>query len=206
LFGDRSVRVWTVLGGIAAVLGLMWAIHPIHLGASDAGSAGSDARAAASHPTAAPAKGSSRPSGIWIAQLASIPLTAGFSQLQQELDEIRIEIPGAQYVDSSNYASLHSGFWVVYYNGSFDNGNQALNYCASHGRTTKNQCVGRFLSSNVQDKSYICFPPADSQTAGCYHPGTTAFRTIRVRPGHGTLHRYALISAKRAFVVDWRFA
>jgi serine/threonine-protein kinase len=131
---------------------------------------------AASSQAAAPPQAVSTPSpGMWIAQLASVPASAGLGQLQQELAQVQTEIPGAQYLDSSDYASLNPGFWVVYYAGSFSDGNQALLYCAAHGRATKNECVGRFLSNNTADKSYICFPPADSQATGCTRPGTTAF-------------------------------
>jgi eukaryotic-like serine/threonine-protein kinase len=131
---------------------------------------------AASSQAAAPPQAVSTPSpGMWIAQLASVPISAGLGQLQQELAQIQTEIPGAQYLDSSDYASLNPSFWVVYYAGSFSDGNQALLYCAAHGRTTKNECVGRFLSNDIADKSYICFPPADSQAASCTRPGTTAF-------------------------------
>jgi eukaryotic-like serine/threonine-protein kinase len=182
LFRERSVRIWTVLGGMASVGALIWAIHPIHggfdaaSGSTSPSSAGSSATRAAGHSTVVPQGGSTQPMGAWIAQLASVPVGAGSAQLQRTLDQIRTEIPGAQYLDSSNYASLNPGYWVVYYNGSFSDGNQALSYCASHGRTTRNQCVGRFLSNDVQDKSYICFPPAGSQTTGCYHSSTTALQ------------------------------
>lgn len=128
-----------------------------------------------SPPTAAPPGKPTQPSAGWIAQLASIPVSAGSAQLQQALNEIRTEIPRAQYLNSSNYASLNPGYWVIYYMGPFNDGNQALYYCASHGRTNRNQCVGRFLSHDAQDRSYICFPPAGSQTAGCFRPETTGF-------------------------------
>ncbi|MGH3197970.1 MAG: serine/threonine-protein kinase, partial [Streptosporangiaceae bacterium] len=108
---------------------------------------------ASSHATATSEGVSSPPSGVWIAQLASVPTSARPVQLQHELDEIRIEIPGAQYLDSSDYASLNPGYWVVYYMGSFNDGNQALRYCAARGRSTRNQCVGRFLSHDIRDKS-----------------------------------------------------
>jgi eukaryotic-like serine/threonine-protein kinase len=181
LFKDQSVRVWTVLGGIASVLALIWAIHPIHMDASPGVTSpgspgGSVTRTAAGHLKAVPLGRSEPPPDIWIAQLASVSVSAGSAQLQQTLDKVRTEIPGAEYLDSSNYASLNPRYWVVYYRGSFGNGNQALSYCAAHGRTTRNQCVGRFLSSDEQDKSYICLPPSGSQTTGCYHPVTTAIR------------------------------
>jgi hypothetical protein len=135
-----------------------------------------DVTPAASGQGAAPTQAVSTPSpGIWIAQLASVPKSAGLGPLEQELTQIQAEIPGARYLDSSGYASLIPRFWVVYYPGPFADGHQALLYCAAHGRTTRNDCVGRYLSDNIADRSYICFPPADSQAAGCTRPGTTAF-------------------------------
>lgn len=118
-------------------------------------------------PSAKPSPGSL--DNVWVAQLASVPITAGSPQLQNVLSAVRSEIPGADYLDSSDFASLRSGYWMVYYAGSFQNGNDALEYCAAHGRTSRNQCVGRFLSHNKSDVTYICFPPAGSQTEGCYH-------------------------------------
>lgn len=124
--------------------------------------------------------------GVWIAQLASIPISADKSQLQRVLGEIRNDIPEAQYLDSSNYASLKPGYWVVYYRGAFSNGNQALSFCASHGRTARDQCIGRFLSHNAADSGYMCFPPAGSQTTGCYHdPSGTATKIVQVWPFRG---------------------
>ncbi len=106
--------------------------------------------------------------GSWIAQLASIPVSAGKSELQRAVSEIQRDIPGAQFLNSSDYASLNPGFWVVYYRGPFNNGNQALAFCAAHGRTTRDQCIGRFLSHDAADYKYTCFPPAGSQVQGCY--------------------------------------
>jgi eukaryotic-like serine/threonine-protein kinase len=108
--------------------------------------------------------------GVWIAQLASVPVSAGFAKLQRELAQVRAEIPGAQYLVSSDYASLNPGYWVIYYLGSFSDGTQAIEYCAAHGRTSTTQCVGRFLSHDLRDKTYICFPPGGSQEKGCSRP------------------------------------
>lgn len=123
-----------------------------------------------SHGTERPSpKATSLSHDVWIAQLASVPTAAGISQLRRMLRQVQIEIPGAKYLDSSRYASLKPGFWVVYYRGPFRNGNQALDYCATHGRTGPNQCIGRFLSHQKSDDGYMCFPPPGSQTTGCYH-------------------------------------
>jgi hypothetical protein len=106
----------------------------------------------------------------WIAQLASVPVSAGSAELQKELSQVRAEIPGAQYLASSDYASLNPGYWVIYYLGSFSDGTQAIEYCAAHGRTSTNQYVGRFLSHDLRDKTYICVPPGGSQEKGCSRP------------------------------------
>ena len=108
--------------------------------------------------------------GEWIAQLASVPVSSGSADLQKELSQVRAEIPGAQYLASSDYASLRPGYWVIYYLGSFPDGTQAIEYCAAHGRTSADQCVGRFLSHDLRDKTYICFPPGGSQEKGCSRP------------------------------------
>jgi len=108
--------------------------------------------------------------GEWIAQLASVPVSAGSAELQKDLSQVRAEIPGAQYLASSDYASLRPGYWVIYYLGSFSDGTQAIEYCAAHGRTSADQCVGRFLSHDLRDKTYICFPPGGSQEKGCSRP------------------------------------
>lgn len=154
-----------VLGVVIAVIfatGPPWWWHyfsaptsslPLHA----AGSAG---------PGAEPSPGSL--DDVWFAQLASVPISAGSAQLQNVLVQVRREIPDARYLNSSDYASLRPGYWMVYYLGSFHNGNDALEYCAAHGRTDGNQCIGRFLSHDKSDMIYMCFPPAGSQTGDCY--------------------------------------
>ena len=108
--------------------------------------------------------------GVWIAQLASVPVSAGLAKLQQELAQVQADIPGAQYLASSGYASLNPGYWVIYYLDSFSDGTQAVEYCAAHGRANTNQCVGRFLSHDLRDKTYICVPPGGSDEKGCSRP------------------------------------
>jgi hypothetical protein len=161
LFGESSARFWTVIGGIAAVAGLVWTIYAAHY------SGGSPATPKTSV-TSAPHGKSRRLDDVWVAQLASVPIAAGSSQLHAVLARAQSEVPGARYLNSSDYGSLNSGYWMVYFAGNFQNGNQALAFCADHGRYTRNQCVGRFLSHNPADRKLICFPPAGSQSTGCY--------------------------------------
>jgi hypothetical protein len=134
------------------------------------GTGGTAGASPGSRPADAPRAASSPSSGIWIAQLGSILVSRGPAALHLELAQIRVEIPDARYLVSADYASLRPGYWVVYYAGSFTNGNQALAYCVAHGRTTKNQCVGRYLSHDVKDRSYVCLPPGGPQKALCYRP------------------------------------
>ncbi len=138
---------------------------------ADATPAGQASRSSHSQATSAATPLPQTPaSGVWIAQLASVPVSAGSGDLQQELTQARADVPGAQYLLSSDYASLNPGYWVVYHPGSFPDGTQAVEYCAAHGRTSKNQCVGRFLSNSPQDKRYICLPPGGDQETGCSRP------------------------------------
>lgn len=135
---------------------------------SEATSTAQTLPAQAATPTAAVTQ--SPAAGMWIAQLASVPQSAGLPELQRELGQVRTAVPGAQYLDSSNYASLNPGYWVIYYQGTFTNGTQAVDYCAAHGLTTRNQCVGRFLSNDISDKQYICLPPGGPRETGCSRP------------------------------------
>jgi hypothetical protein len=141
--------------------------------ASPAAAQSASASSASAVPSApAPSASVTAPasSGIWIAQLASVPVSAGTAALQSELAQVRVQVPGAQYLISDNYASLRPGYWMVYYDGSFTNGTEAVAYCAAHGRTATSQCVGRFLSNNPADIAYTCRPPAGPRETSCYRP------------------------------------
>jgi Protein kinase domain len=110
------------------------------------------------------------PENTWIAQLASVSITDGTARLDEVLARIRLDIPRAKVLNSFDYASLRPGYWVIYYAGSFTTGTQALAYCAAHGRTTSNQCIGRYLSHNPADYYYRCYPPATNSSAACFRP------------------------------------
>jgi eukaryotic-like serine/threonine-protein kinase len=138
------------------------------------GSAGPASAPAASASAPAPSPSGTPPptcgpDNIWIAQLASVKLS-DTAELQQTLARIHLEVPRAQVLDSSDYASLVRGYWVIYYAGPFTNGTQALTYCAAHGRSKRELCIGRFLSHNPADFGYQCYPPASSPQATCDRP------------------------------------
>ncbi|MFJ3923705.1 serine/threonine-protein kinase [Streptomyces sp. NPDC090022] len=108
--------------------------------------------------------------GSWIAQLHSEPKTSGTAARDQVLAGLRGSVPEAQVLDSSRYASLNPGYWVVYAPGPFTDGRAALSFCAARGRTTANQCIGRWLSNAEDDYRYQCAPPAASPSGQCRRP------------------------------------
>ena len=97
------------------------------------------------------------PGGHWIAQLASVPFEEGRSSLDRMLASVRTAVPGAVVLVSDNYASLRPGYWVVYEAGPFRDGLTAIRYCDARGRTTRNSCMGRFLSHDAADITELCF-------------------------------------------------
>lgn len=164
---SRSSRIALSAAALVAVAAGGTAVALMHGTAKGTGQPGAPGAAG---PAVSRGATQNQAADVWIAQLASVPVSAGSAELQKELNQVRAEIPGAKYLVSSDYASLNPGYWVVYYLGSFSSGTQAIEYCAAHGRTSTNQCVGRFLSHHLRDKTYICLPPGGSQEKGCSRP------------------------------------
>lgn len=119
------------------------------------------------------------PDNVWIAQLDSVKQPVTRAVLDATLARVRLTIPQAQVLDSSRYASLVPGYWVIYYRGKFANGVQALTFCAAHGRVTANQCVGRYLSQDPVDLQAVCRPPASSPSGVCSRGPTTSAESAR---------------------------
>ncbi|RZE94725.1 serine/threonine protein kinase [Streptomyces sp. SCA2-2] len=105
--------------------------------------------------------------GSWIAQLFSEPVSTGTATRDRRLAAVRAEVPEARYLRSDDYASLRPGYWVFYAPGPFDDGRAALRFCAEKGRTSGNECVGRYLSDDGADADAICHPPAASPKGRC---------------------------------------
>ncbi|RFU83664.1 serine/threonine protein kinase [Streptomyces triticagri] len=106
-------------------------------------------------------------SGAWIAQLFSESVSSGTAARDRRLAAVRKDVPDALYVRSDNYASLRPGYWVIYAPGPFTDGRAALRYCAEHGRTSPNTCVGRYLSDDKDDFDLLCRPPAGNPSGTC---------------------------------------
>ncbi|MFC7309162.1 serine/threonine-protein kinase [Streptomyces monticola] len=109
--------------------------------------------------------------GRWVAQLASVPKSAGTGARDRQLAALRAKgADNATYLESGAYDALKPGYWMLYSPG-FANGEEAVSYCQGIGLTTKNQCVGRYVSDNAADRAYICAPTATGTTTGrCTRP------------------------------------
>jgi hypothetical protein len=141
---------------------------PISRGRGQSPRPGTGDRSSGSAPATVPSPGGG-PDNVWIAQLASVPVTASTAHLDAVLARVQSQVPGARVLNSARYASLNPGYWVIYYQGTFTNGDQVLSYCAARGRATADQCIGRYLSHNPADHPYQCYPPAAQATGDCYH-------------------------------------
>ncbi|MET9509238.1 serine/threonine-protein kinase [Streptomyces flavidovirens] len=106
----------------------------------------------------------------WIAQLHSEPLSAGRAALDRRLAAVRQQVPEARVLRSDDFGAFRPGYWVIYAAGPFADGRAALSFCAARGRTTPNQCVGRWVSDSAADRTYLCRPPASAPTGRCTRP------------------------------------
>ncbi|GAA1508461.1 hypothetical protein GCM10009730_10600 [Streptomyces albidochromogenes] len=125
--------------------------------------------------TSAPATVSAPPerppvAGSWVAQLHSEPLTTGRAALERRLATVRQQVPQATVLRSDDFASLRPGYWVIHAAGPFADGHAALSFCAARGRTTPDQCLGRWISDDAADRTYLCRPPASAPTGRCTRP------------------------------------
>jgi serine/threonine protein kinase len=170
---SRTSSASSPAASAAATARAAQAVTPPAVAASAAVSASPGTTAPAG--TAAPPSttgplGADAPDDLWIAQLESIPLTASAERLDAALTAVRAQVPQAAVLNSSQYASLRPGYWVIYYAASFASGTQALTYCAEHGRTTSTQCIGRYLSHDSADFRYQCYPASSASAADCDRP------------------------------------
>ncbi|WP_221352844.1 serine/threonine-protein kinase [Streptomyces beigongshangae] len=110
------------------------------------------------------------PGDRWIAQLFSEPVGSGTATRDRRLAAVRQSVPEAVYLRSDDYASLRPGYWVIYAPGPFTDGRAALTFCDERGRTTRDTCIGRYLSTSAGDLGLQCSPPAASPKGRCTRP------------------------------------
>lgn len=99
----------------------------------------------------------------WILQLSSLPASRSNDELERARAdaEQKLGLP-VRVLNSSDFASLNPGFWVLYNPGNYPNGTQALNACVAGGSTLEGQCVGRYLSHDAGDRAFVCYPSSTS--------------------------------------------
>lgn len=104
--------------------------------------------------------------GNWVAQLASTEKSAGDDARRDEATALRGKgITNARYLDSDEHASLQPGYWMFYVSG-FNSGSHAVAWCRTRGLDSDNTCVGRYISDEAADRTYLCRPAPDGGTTG----------------------------------------
>jgi hypothetical protein len=96
-------------------------------------------------------------SDTWIAQLASLPRSTSAADVERNRAKIATETGlDVRVLDSSDFASLVPGYWVIYHPGRFADGHRALEKCRQVGRTSEQSCSGRYLSHVEQHRNLVC--------------------------------------------------
>lgn len=71
-------------------------------------------------------------------------------------------LPASGVLHTNQYASLNPDIWMVYYDGGYTSGTEAVGYCFDIGRTDRNSCYARRLSDDTgldpNDPSLIVYP------------------------------------------------
>ncbi len=68
--------------------------------------------------------------GGWVAQLTSVPTSAGTARLEQAWDDVRGEVPDAVAATSDEWDSLRDGYWVLVDDGPFASSDDVRAFCA----------------------------------------------------------------------------
>lgn len=171
--GTASAQPTTTAGSLPPAQPSVASAPPTKDGTADDGPTQDGTTASPARPTAgttrsAPPVETAPPSeGRWIAQLYSEPVDAGIAVRDKRLATIRRSVPEVRILRSDDFASLRPGYWVFYAPGPFPDGRSALAFCAEHGRTTANTCIGRYLSTDPSDFSLQCHPPAHKPAGRC---------------------------------------
>ncbi len=81
----------------------------------------------------------------WVAQVSSVPSSAGGSALARAFETVRATVPDAVILRGGEWASLRDGFFVVVETG-FTSAAAAVDGCDASGRTGRDECFARFLT------------------------------------------------------------
>lgn len=81
----------------------------------------------------------------WVAQLSSVPASAGSSALAASWERVRADVPGAVAARSDDWPSLSPGYWVLVAPGPFGTEDDVRAFCSSAGRSS-DTCLPRMLT------------------------------------------------------------
>ena len=81
----------------------------------------------------------------WVAQLTSVPISAGTEALESAWERLRGEVPGAVATRSDEWPSMRDGYWVLVEAGPFGSEGEVDDFCASVGRSG-DSCLPRMLA------------------------------------------------------------
>ncbi len=84
--------------------------------------------------------------GGWIAQLTSVPASAGADMVEQEWRRSRADAPDAVVTQSDDWTSMSPGYWVVLDAGPFASADAVRSFCASIGHADSSDCLARQLT------------------------------------------------------------
>ena len=83
--------------------------------------------------------------GGWVAQLTSVPVSAGTGRLESTFAAVRADAPSAVATRSDEWPSLRGGYWVVVAPGPFGSEEQVREFCSSIDRPAEG-CLPRLLA------------------------------------------------------------
>lgn len=115
-------------------------------------------------PEGLPILGPDRVSGGWVAQVSSVPSSAGGNALAVAYDTVTATVPDAVILRGSEWAPLRDGFFVIV-STDHDSAADAVDACDASGRTGRDECFARFLSS-IDDTQRTCWRDESGSLAG----------------------------------------
>ncbi|NGO70615.1 serine/threonine-protein kinase [Streptomyces boncukensis] len=118
-------------------------------------------------PRTTPGRAGGDPVDTWVAQLGSVSKAKGTAARDAMHTSLNAKVGGVRWVDSGDYGSLRSGYWMFYHPGPFDSGTAAADWCTDQGLADSNQCLGRYVSRSAADRVYLCSPDKSEATGRC---------------------------------------
>lgn len=100
----------------------------------------------------------------WVAQVSSVPRSAGGSALQTAYATVAESAPSAVAITSDDWPALRNGYWVIVVPG-FDTGAEAVGGCDAASRGGAD-CFARYLSANAEQNARTCARAGDGGLSG----------------------------------------